>query len=208
MGSRSNQHFVIGMELFPAGRKAWSNRFVKPSLEVPVKAGYRLFLMSRSWGRVGFFLLTGNYNQYPHFSFKMVFIQNTQQVVSFLKSTVELFFFATCSDKEFYLRSEKFCWAKNLWWAQHMYNTHAALEEKIFWWENHWLEMFLSALEKIIGHTLFVRWLMAALHKAHSWTPRKKNPPFLFDMCQTQYVSLSLFLRPIQNNFKFTSLFL
>lgn len=72
-----------------------------------------------------------------------------------------------------------------------MYNTHAALEEKVFWWENHLLEMFLSALEKIIGSKQFVRWMMAVLHKAHGWTPQK-NPPFLFDMCQTQHVSLSL----------------
>lgn len=31
---------------------------------------------------------------------------------------------------------------------------------------------------------------MAVLHKAQSWTPRKKiNPSFLFDMCQTRHVS-------------------
>lgn len=69
-----------------------------------------------------------------------------------------------------------------------MYNTRAALEEKVFWWENHLLEMFLSALEKIIGSKQFVRWMMAALHKAHGWTPTKKSTFPLWHVSNTTCV--------------------
>lgn len=121
------------------------------------------------------------------------------------------FFFATCSDKKFYLGSEKSSWAKNLWWAQHMYDTHAAEEEKIFWWENHWLEKFLSALEKIISSKMFVRWMMAVLHKGHSWRPRKKIHLSSLTWVKSNmspWPCWALFLWPIKNNFKFISLFL
>lgn len=47
MGSCSSLYFVIGTELFPAGRKAPNHRFVKPPFLVAVKAVYRLFPVRR-----------------------------------------------------------------------------------------------------------------------------------------------------------------
>lgn len=48
--------------------------------------------------------------------------------------------------------------------------------------------MFLPALEKIIGSKQFVRWMMAALHKAHGWTPTKKSTFPLWHVSNTTCV--------------------
>lgn len=42
-----SQYFVIGKELFPAGRRAPNHRFVKLPVLVAVKAVCRQFLMRR-----------------------------------------------------------------------------------------------------------------------------------------------------------------